>query len=128
MWVLRTGAREQKLSSQRIRRSSLEGGGWRGSCWGVLARVLPGNRKDARLALMREACRLTSRSGLTHLASDLKSSLASLQHMNLGSESIRSQPDSKILLCLAINLKSGDIPSGPTAVLNYTASPQPAKL
>lgn len=25
-----------------------------GSCWGVLARIPPGNRKDARLALMRE--------------------------------------------------------------------------
>lgn len=72
--------------------------------------------------------RLTNWSGLTHSASDLKSSLASLQHVNLGSKSIKNQPDLKILLCLAINLKSGDIPSGPAAVLNYTASPQLAKL
>lgn len=62
---------------------------------------------------------------LTHLAYVLKSSLAAVQHMKLKFKSMKNQPDSKILLGLAINLKSGDIPSGPTVILkvNYTLIP-----
>lgn len=74
---------------------------------------------------MKEARWLMNQRGLTHLASDLKLSLATLQHVNLKSKSMKHQPNSEIFFSLSINLKSGDIPRGPTVILklNYTLSP-----
>ena len=125
------GSENRSRRTETEQSAQLEGARWKEvgkSCWGVLARIPPGNGECACLALMKKACRLTSWSGLTHWAYDPKSSLATLQHMNLGSKSKKDQPNSKILLRLTINLKSGGIPSGSTMVLNYTASPQPGRL
>lgn len=75
--------------------------------------------------LMKEAHWLLNQLGLTHLAYDLKLRLATLQHVNLKSKGMKYQLNSEILFSLSINLKSGDIPRGPTVILklSYTLSP-----